>query len=113
METAEPSAIEKLPIHYAPGLQPTRIEVQSIQHFNCLHQAYGLFHNTQTLKVELIEGDEVTPCVCEVVKSSSSTRDYGKMLDIRHLKHDPVSPYSLRFTWVTATGEEKSETHHF
>ncbi len=99
-------------IHYAPGLQPTRIEIQKILHLNCSHAISGIFHNTQTLKVDLIEGETVTPCKVELRKNRKSTRDYGKNLNVYHLGHDPVSPYALRFTWVTATGEETSEIHH-
>ncbi len=99
-------------IHYAPGLQPTRIEIREILHLNCCHSIAGLFHNTQTLKVDLIEGETVTPCTVELLKNGKSKRDYGKTLKVYHLGHDPQSPYALRFTWVTATGEETSETHH-
>ncbi len=99
-------------IHYAPGLQPTQIEIKSIEHFDCSHWVEGTFHNTQTLEVKLQEGDRITPCEVELSKKEKSKRDYGHILHLYHVGHNPTSPYTLRFTWITATGEEKSETHH-
>ncbi len=99
-------------VHYAKGLKPTEVTVTRIEPLTGgdFHRAHGKFHNIQSLSVDLIEGERVTPCKLGLLSTGSPTKNHGKALTLEHRGHVPTTPYAFRFMWYAPTGKEETLT---
>ncbi len=88
------------------------VNVERLTVMNNVFSASGFFHNIQTLKIELLQGEKAYVCeTVELHKDKASKRNIGTSLSIfSPVRPRPPEARTLRFTYRDLTGSTVSFT---